>query len=394
MSAAQVPAGEARARPRRFLIVATSGGGGDIQPLLPIAAGLLARGYRVAAFGDAGVPPSVAPLGIETTVAAPELSLGEVYAAAARDDGHLPADVQGVRVRDRLVRWAERLAPAVEGAIDRKRPDVLIGSLFTGGPIRLAAERRGLPWVGVNSTFYLGPDPPRPPEVDFGPRFAPVLRDFFAPNLDRATLVLHASDPEFDFGFDRLPQHHRYTGPLFWDPPGEPPGYLDEPGAPWALVSLSSHAQDDLPIARAALDALAVLPVRTLLTAGAHADADLGPLPANARAERYAPHGPVLERAALMVGHAGHGSVMRALWHGVPMVLVPWGRDQGGVAARAEHLGVAVVVPRAELSAESLEAAARRVLEDRLLAGRLAAVSRRLRAQDSVATACSLIAAI
>ena len=394
MSAAQASPGEGLLSPRRFLIVATSEGGGDIQPLLPLAAGLLARGHRVSALGDAGVPPRMGPLGIETTVPAPELSLGEVYAAAAREDVHLPPEERGERVRERLFRWAERLAPAIEAAIDSQRPDVLIGSQFTSGPIRLAAERRGLPWVGVNSTFYLGPDPPRPPEVDFGPRFAPVLRDFFAPNLNRATLVLHASDREFDFGFDRLPPHHRYTGPLFWDPPDEPPAYLEEAGDPWALVSLSSHTQDDLPIARAALAALAGLRVRTLLTAGAHADGDLGPLPPNARVERYAPHGAVLERAALMVGHAGHGSVMRALWHGVPMVLVPWGRDQGGVAARAEHLGVAAVVPRAELTAEALEAAARRVLGDRPLAERLATVSRRLRAEDSVATACSLIAAI
>ncbi len=55
-----------------------------------------------------------------------------------------------------------------------------------------------------------------------------------------------------------------------------------------------------------------------------------------------------------MVGHAGHGSVMKALWGGVPMVLVPWTRDQPGVAARAECLGVAKVVRRQELSEESL----------------------------------------
>lgn len=393
MSAPAAPPGEARASPRRFLIVATSGGGGDLDPLLAIAAGLLARGHRVAACGDTGVASRMAPLGIATTVPDPELSLGGVFAALAREDGHLPPEAQGERLRDRLFAWAGRLAPVLDGVVDLQRPDVVIGALFTSGPVRPVAERRGLRWVGVNSTFYIGPDPPRPLELDFGPR-TPGVRDFYGPNLDRATLVLHATDREFDFGFDRLPPHHHYTGPLFWDPPGEPPAYLDEPGDRWALVSLSSHTQDDLPIARAALAALGDLPVRTLLTAGAHAEAEFGPLPPNARVERYAPHGPVLERAALMISHAGHGSVMRALWHGVPMVLVPWGRDQGGVAARAEHLGVAAVVPRADLAADSLEAAARRVLGDHPLAERLASVSRRLRAQDSVAAACSLIAAV
>ena len=44
--------------------------------------------------------------------------------------------------------------------------------------------------------------------------------------------------------------------------------------------------------------------------------------------EQTVSHSAVLERGVLMVSHAGHGSVMKALWHGRPMVLVPWGRDQ------------------------------------------------------------------
>ena len=393
MSERVAPPAGAQAAPRRFLIVATNEGGGDIQPLLAIAAGLLARGHRVTAFGDAAALLKMAPLGIPTIVAPPELALGAAIGARMREVGHLPIEAQVAWLRERQDRWAERLAPVIEDTAVTEQADVLVGALFGSVALRPAAERLGLPWVGVNSTFYVGPNPPRPLVLDFGP-FAPVFQDFFGPSLERATLVLHASDPEFDFGFDHLPPHHRYVGPLWWDPLGEHPAYLDESGTPWALVSLSSHTQDDLPIARAALAALGNLPVRTLVTAGAHADADLGPLPANARVESYAPHGAVLERAALMVSHAGHGSVMRALWHGVPMVLIPWGRDQGGVSARAERLGVAVVIPRADLTPESLEAAARRLLADRSVAERLAAVSRRLRAHDAVGAACSLIAAV
>ena len=52
---------------------------------------------------------------------------------------------------------------------------------------------------------------------------------------------------------------------------------------------------------------------------------------------------------------------MKALWHGVPMLLVPWRRDQPGVAARAEHLGVAVVIGRDALGPAALSEAAERV---------------------------------
>jgi len=55
-----------------------------------------------------------------------------------------------------------------------------------------------------------------------------------------------------------------------------------------------------------------------------------------------------LANSRLVISHAGHGIVMKALYHGVPMILVPWGRDQPGVAARAEALGVATVIRRDE----------------------------------------------
>jgi MGT family glycosyltransferase len=159
-------------------------------------------------------------------------------------------------------------------------------------------------------------------------------------------------------------------------------------------VTLSTHTQDDLPIARASLEGFRELSVRVLLTLGAHADGDVGTLPENARVERYVAHDPVLERAALMVSSAGHGAVMRALWHGVPLILVPWGRDQGGVAARAERLGAAVVIPRGQLTAELLETTARHLLQDPAIAARVRAVSRRMRTQDPVARACTMLEAI
>ena len=52
---------------RRFLIVASSGGGGDLQPLLALASGLLARGHGVSAFGDTEVQIRMHKLGVETT---------------------------------------------------------------------------------------------------------------------------------------------------------------------------------------------------------------------------------------------------------------------------------------------------------------------------------------
>ena len=91
----------------------------------------------------------------------------------------------------------------------------------------------------------------------------------------------------------------------------------------------------------------------------------------------------------LLVSPAGHGTVMKALWQGKPMVLIPWGRDQPGVAARAEALGVAEVVPCAEASAETIGAAVRRSLTNQDMAATAARHSARLRATDPPATAAA-----
>ena len=82
---------------------------------------------------------------------------------------------------------------------------------------------------------------------------------------------------------------------------------------------------------------------------------------------------------------------MKALWHGRPMVLVPWGRDQPGVAARAAALGVAEVVPRDEASAETLSTAIDRALTDVPMKEAADRHGSRLRATDPPETAAALL---
>ena len=161
---------------------------------------------------------------------------------------------------------SEAHAEPVAEAIGELRPDVVLTSLF--GVEVLAAAPPPCPWGVVNSTFYVGPNPPRPLEDDFGPRGLPLIARY-ATLLDAAGMVLHATDRVFDLGFDGLPPRHHYVGPLgIWEPPGVPPSHLAEEGAPWVLVTISSQLQDDVPLAQAALGSLANSPVRVLLTIG------------------------------------------------------------------------------------------------------------------------------
>ena len=84
------------------------------------------------------------------------------------------------------------------------------------------------------------------------------------------------------------------------------------------------------------------LPVHVVATVGRDIDpAELGPQPVHVRVERYIPQAELLPRASLVVSHGGSGSVLGALAHGVPLVLLPIGADQPYNAARCEALGVA-----------------------------------------------------
>ena len=84
------------------------------------------------------------------------------------------------------------------------------------------------------------------------------------------------------------------------------------------------------------------LPGSVVVTVGRNLDpTSLGPQPANVHVHRFIPQSILLPHCDLVVSHAGSGSVVGALAHGLPMVLLPMGADQPLNAARAEALGVA-----------------------------------------------------
>ena len=373
-------------------MLATAGAGGDLPPLIAAGLALRARGHELRFVGDGSVAGSLRSLDVQGRVLPPEVDLGPRMIGAIREGmaasgGDLAA--AGPVLQERMTEWASDTARPVADALLEFRPDLVMTSLF--GVEVLDVVSPSCPWVVVNSTFYVGPGAPRPLEQDFGPRALPLI-SHYGTLLEAADLVLHATDQVFDLGFDELPPKHVYVGPLgIWEPPSEVPDYIGAPGAPWVLVTISSQLQDDLPLAEAALVALADKPVRVILTVGPDHEPNEVEAPRNARVERTVSHAAALEGGTLLVSHAGHGSVMKALWHGRPMVLVPWGRDQPGVAARAEALGVARIVPRELATGEALAAAIDSTLQDQTMHEAATDHRHRLRATDPPAAAASLL---
>jgi UDP:flavonoid glycosyltransferase YjiC (YdhE family) len=370
--------------PYSIVALISARGGGDWPPVVALAVGLHNRGHAVHLVCDRSTEAAVRPTSVPTICVPPALEQGDIRVAIART-----ADISS-ETPNPLVEWAQMCAPSMVAPIQQHKPAVLLSSLLCLGLADPLASNLGIPWCFVNPAFYFGEDSARPWEADFLGVSIRTYRYWFQPLMLKADLVLHATDAAFDVRPPNLPRHHHYVGPLLWEPPVVAPGFLRTPGPPWVLVSLSTLPQTgEVAIAQAAIGALKREAVRVLVTVAPDHAAQLGEVTDRVYLSDYIPHSAILPNTRLVVSHAGHGIVMKALYYGVPMVLVPWGRDQLGVAARAEALGVATVVRRDECNDASVTQAVRRILDDVRYAERVRAISKRLQAADAVSVACA-----
>jgi UDP:flavonoid glycosyltransferase YjiC (YdhE family) len=162
------------------------------------------------------------------------------------------------------------------------------------------------------------------------PRLAHAI-DMYA----RAPLHLYMSAEPFEYPRTDWPESVVMVGPCGWEPPGEAPADLAEVTEPLVLVTTSSEFQDDGRLVEVALKALADEPVHVIGTMPSASTAGLD-VPANATVVPFAPHGPILRRAVCAITHGGMGATQKALALGVPVCVVPFGRDQFEVARRVE----------------------------------------------------------
>jgi MGT family glycosyltransferase len=91
---------------------------------------------------------------------------------------------------------------------------------------------------------------------------------------------------------------------------------------------------------------------------------DLGPIPSNTIVVNSAPQIELLKRAALCITHAGLNTALESLAQGVPMVAIPIGYDQPGVASRIAHHGVGEFVEVEDLTVKRLSELIQRVRQD------------------------------
>jgi UDP:flavonoid glycosyltransferase YjiC (YdhE family) len=130
------------------------------------------------------------------------------------------------------------------------------------------------------------------------------------------------------------------------------------------LVGLSSTFQNQTATLRRIVEALSLLPVRALLTLGGTISSEEVSGADNVVVVKSAPHSLVLPHVSVLVTHCGHGTTLKGLAAGVPLVCLPMGRDQDDTAARVVYRGAGVRLKRTA-SAKSIRSAVQHVLDTR-----------------------------
>lgn len=380
-------------------LFALTDGGGTVPPELGVARRLVTRGHRVRVLADASMASGVASVGAlflpwhpgsaepPSAVAFRDWEMHSPWALARGMADHMiagPAEVQARRLLD---------------VVATDRPDLVVTSFVAFGAMA-AADVAELPFHVLIPNIYPLPARGLPP-LGTGRRPArtvaghlrdravgaaggrllgrcvlpplnalrtglgvPPLRGMWD-QVRRARRQLVLTARSFDFPAE-LDDTVRYVGPILDDPSWAEAGRWQPPPGegPLALVAMSSTGQVQEPTVQAIVDALARSNVRGLVTTGPELD------PARLRGGngivivRSAPHTEVLDHVDLVITHGGHGTVLKSLVAGRPMLVLPHGRDQHDNAVRVTARGAGEVLRRAAAPAR-IAAATHRIIRIR-----------------------------
>jgi MGT family glycosyltransferase len=347
---------------------------GHAFPMLALGAELVARGHEVTYETWSRWQEPVEAHGMRF-LAAPE------YPA-------FPTRERPIQPYAAMVHAAGVTRPGIAAAA----PDVVVHDILTLAPA-LAAELEGIPVATLIPHVYPVGAPGMPPYA-VGARFPrtaagrrlwqtfdrPVEKGLRRgreelngsrarlglPPVDRfhgglsTELVLVGTLPELEYP-RAWPDHVKVVGPLIWEPPYErvepPPGEQ-----PLVLVAPSTAQDPDHRLLRAALAGLEGEPVRVLATWNRRPLPGPARVPENTRLVEWISYAQTMPGCALVICHAGHGTLARALVSGAAVLAVPHAGDMAENAARADWAGLGLRLPWGLLSPATLRLAVRRAL--------------------------------
>lgn len=370
--------------PMRLLLY-TSPARGHLYPVAPIAAELAARGHDIRLYGLAEELAHLEPMGIACSPIDPAIEAIEIVDWQERS-------MRGAAL-SALRTFAQRSLPEVPdlaAAIERHDPEVLLLDINCWGAATVA-EASELPWA-MFAPYLLPLHSRDAPPFGLGlrPLGGPVgtIRDAILARMTTASwdrtalptvnrlrvehglppfehfedlfarprLLLSLTAEGFEYPHSDWPENVRLIGAVNWSPPQPAPAWLGELSDPLVLVTCSTERQRDKRLLHVALEALPANGISVLGTTAAH-DPDAFKAPPGSKLVRFVAHEHILPRAACVVCHGGMGITQKALAAGVPVVVVPFGRDQLETARRVEFAGAGVRVSPRRLTPQRLTAA-------------------------------------
>ncbi|NUP53253.1 MAG: glycosyltransferase family 1 protein [Catenulispora sp.] len=337
------------------------GGSGHFQPLIPFARAAQARGHTVAVAGGAARQAEIKAAGF----AAFATSEPRPRPAASAEPTLEPVDPQAeerqlrkgfagtgarrhaTRIRDLAQSWHADLIVRDEVDFGSAIAAELLGIpcasvviLPTGGFLRpeIIAE----PLEELRAEYGLAPDP----QLSWlyqGPLLAP-----FPPTLRDPAFPL----PPTAFHCRSIDAVENGT------PTDRPPAVYFSLGTVYGVRELIERVLAGL--------ATTTTKAHVVATVGERFDpASFGPHPDRMRIERFIPQQELLPASDLVISHAGSGTLLGTLAHGLPSLLLPMGADQTHNAKRCEQLGVARVLDPLTATPDAVSAAVDTLLNDR-----------------------------
>jgi MGT family glycosyltransferase len=365
---------------------------GHLNPMTALARKLQSRGHEVVFIGVPDAEPIVRAANLNfVPFCEKEYPVGSItkgYESVAKLHGldvveHSARKMHPARLKAALEHLPEKLAEAGVEALVIDTVHFFVELV----PIRL-----GMPYVHIWNILHLDRSGSSPacffswpyettPEalarnveglVRFGGFLAPVLAvaksyaekhglkiDWNDPTATLSKRAVITQTPrEFDFPITNWPPQFHYAGP-FHDGEGReqvPFPWERLTGAPLIYASMGTLVNGMEIVYRTILEAVRRSPATQLVLSVGNSISldDLGTIPPNAIVVSKAPQIELLKRAALCITHAGVNTTLEALAQGVPMVAIPIGFDQPGVAARIAYHRVGEFVEVENLTVERL----------------------------------------
>ncbi|MFB9905512.1 nucleotide disphospho-sugar-binding domain-containing protein [Allokutzneria oryzae] len=365
---------------------------GHINPLLPVARELVARGDRVSVI----VAPNFAPAVAETGARVLRLPTSSHVVVPERFD---PVD----SCRRLFKAFDDRRAifAVLRGELRHRRPDLVVFDPMIPRVFRIAHDR-GVPTV-LFSTTYAQNEHVIASTVgrNLGAPVGDLLRRPWARRLHPWAveaardheLVLVNALPELQPAVRTFGERFRFLGPLTsskTDHCGDLPWreierrrvLLVSPGTVFARGPKFFG-----PVVEAFRDSDRLV----VLATGPTDPESLGSLPSNVIARRRVPQAALLEHSDLFLTHAGMNSTLEALGAGVPMILVPRVLDQRVNARRVAELGAGIQLDAKWLHPVLLRHVAHRLTTDPSVRGAVERLKARIAGQDRPAAAATAL---